>query len=193
MLAFILKSPSLRQSILTEIAPAFRTTTTPGSDHIFNHIPQLDAVFLEVLRLMDPPSTARTVILDTVIGEKKLRAGAKLLIPYRQLHMDPKTFGATAASFDPERFQRDKALARSPGYRPFSGGSTLCPGRFLANSEVLMFVAMVLWRFDIKVAEGDKETKNSDFSEPKDRNSSIEIMRSIRGQDVLIEMRAAKR
>ena len=80
MLAFILKSPSLHQSILTEIAPAFRTTTTPASDHIFNHTPQLEAIFLEVLRLMDFPDTTRTVISDTVIGKKKLRAGAKLLI-----------------------------------------------------------------------------------------------------------------
>ena len=125
---------------------------------------------------MDTPGTARTVISDTVIGEKKLRAGAKLLIPYRQLHMDPKAFSATVASFDPERFQRDKALARSPSYRPFGGGSTPCPGRFLAISEVLMFVAMVLWRFDIKVAEGDEETKDSGFLEPEDRNPPIGVM-----------------
>ena len=136
------------------------TQLSPGQ-----HLESLKDGFLHYLdlevRLEQFPGEG--ILSDTVIGEKKLRAGAKLLIPYRQPHMDPKTFGATAASFDPERFQRDKALARNPSYRPS------------------MFVAMVLWRFDIKVAEGDKETKNSSFPEPEDRNPPIGVMGPIRG------------
>jgi len=194
MLAFILHCPSLHQTILTEIAPAFQSATAAVvSDHIVDRTPHLEAIFLEVLRLRDSPGTARTVISDTVIGTKKLRAGAKLLIPYRQLHLDPTVFGAAAASFDPDRFQRDKALARSPSYRPFGGGLTLCPGRFLARAEVLMFVAVVLWRFEIAVVSESGGTQDAGFPEPEDRTPPIGVMGPVKGQDVWVEVRAATR
>ncbi len=56
-----------------------------------------------------------------------------------------------------------------------------------------MFVAMVLWRFDINVAEDDEKTNGCGFPKPEDRNPPIGVMGPIRGQDVLIEIRAANR
>ena len=193
MLAFLLQSPSLHQSVLTEITPAFRNSSKPDSQHILSHAPRLEAIFLEVLRLMDSPGTARTVLSDTAIGSKKLHAGAKLLIPYRQLHLDPDIFGNTVASFDPDRFQRDKSLARSPYYQPFGGGVTRCPGRFLARSEVLTFVATVLWRFDVEVVGMSGEPKNAGFPAPEDRNPPIGVLGPIKGQDIWVELQEASR
>lgn len=193
MLAFILQSPSLHQAIGDEIAPAWLSTGTLASEHVDKHSPRLEAVFLEVLRLMNSPSTARTVISDTVVGGKQLRAGAKVMVPYRQLHLNQSIFGSTAASFDADRFQRDETLARSSSYRPFGGGLTLCPGRFIARSEVLMFVASVLWRFDVKVLKWSGKMENAGFPEPEDRNPPIGLMGPIKGHDVIVELRDAIR
>lgn len=38
-------------------------------------------------------------------------------------------------------------------------GTAYCPGRFLAKREVYMFVATVLFRFDIKLAPGTEGGK----------------------------------
>ncbi|KAK0212436.1 cytochrome P450 [Desarmillaria ectypa] len=39
---------------------------------------------------------------------------------------------------------------------PDSGGASLCPGRFFASYEVLSFVRALLFKYDIKLAEGAK-------------------------------------
>ena len=46
---------------------------------------------------------------------------------------------------------KETSLNRSMSYKPFAGGVTHCPGRFLAKREVLVFVATILHRFDIEV------------------------------------------
>ncbi|KAI4223402.1 MAG: hypothetical protein L6R40_008506 [Gallowayella cf. fulva] len=84
-LAFILRSPSLYRAIFDEVAFVFRSPTGFTMDQILNHSPRMEAVFLEVLRLMNDPATSREILSDTFIGKKRLRVGAKLLIPYRQL------------------------------------------------------------------------------------------------------------
>ena len=50
------------------------------------------------------------------------------------------------------RFINQKDLVHSSNWRPFGGGQTLCPGRFMAQQTVLTFVAMVLHKFDIGLA-----------------------------------------
>ncbi|KAI4118764.1 MAG: hypothetical protein LQ345_001224 [Seirophora villosa] len=114
---FVLQSPSLYDAIFAEVALAFRSADNDRNsspmNRIVHHSPRMEAVFLEILRLMTDPGTSREVLTDTFIGTKKLRAGAKLLVPYRQLHLDPAIFGDAATSFDPDRFRRQHgALAR---------------------------------------------------------------------------------
>lgn len=85
------------------------------------------------------------------IGGRELQPGRKLLMPYRQLHIDPAVFGSNADEFDPRRFMKDKSLERSTSWRPFGGAKTHCPGRFLARREVYMFLVLAIFRFDIKL------------------------------------------
>jgi cytochrome P450 len=42
-----------------------------------------------------------------------------------------------------------KDLGRSPSFKPFEGGTAYCSGRFLAQREGLVFVAVLLSRFDV--------------------------------------------
>lgn len=42
------------------------------------------------------------------------------------------------------------ALTRSPSWRPFGGGKTLCTGRHAAKHATLIFIATLLRRFDVE-------------------------------------------
>lgn len=56
-----------------------------------------------------------------------------------------------AQEFKFDRFlgAENAGLVKGKSYGPFGGGSTYCPGRFVAEQEVFMFVATVLASFDI--------------------------------------------
>jgi cytochrome P450 len=151
MLANILQSPSLIDSIRCEVLPAFSSTQV-DLHHLTESCPLLKSVWLETLRLATASASVRYITRDTLINGNLLRKGNRLMIPYRQMHFDASVFGEDVNSFDPMRFMRNESLARSPSWRPFGGGQTLCPGRFAAQQTVLTFVAMILHRFDIELA-----------------------------------------
>lgn len=105
------------------------------------------------------------------------------MIPYRQLHFSEDAFGGTADQFDPERFYRDKTLSRCSSYRPFEGGSTYCPGRFIARQEVLIFVAIVLERYNIQLVTPDKQSK-AVFPRVEERKPCLGVMGPVKGDDL---------
>ena len=147
----LLHNQELMAKIQEETAEAFSNGQIDMSC-LLNLCPRLNAFFDEVMRITNSSSSVRTVISDTAIGDCIFRAGVKILIPYRQLHFDEEVFGTDAQELDPERFLKTKTLARSPSYRPFGGGSTYCPGRFIARQEVVAFIGIVLNRFRVTLA-----------------------------------------
>ncbi|KAI5861435.1 cytochrome P450 [Durotheca rogersii] len=114
--------------------------------------PALDAAFNEVLRLNNAAAAVRVASRATVVSGKVLRAGATIVLPFRQLHRDETVWGADVERFDAARFLRNRAWARSASFRPFGGGATLCPGQTLARHEVFGFVAVLLRRFRLTLA-----------------------------------------
>lgn len=70
------------------------------------------------------------------------------MCPIRQLRSDETVYGEDFDKFNPDRFFRDAELSRHPRYKPFGGGATMCPGRFVARQEVYVFVTLFLHRFE---------------------------------------------
>jgi len=153
--------------------------------------PVINSLYEENLRFCNAPIGARQVVTPFVLGGKLLRPGKTLLMPYRQLHFNEEVFGNTAGKFDAKRFLNDKSLLKSTSYRPFGGGSTLCPGRFIAKREVLMFVALVLFRFDISLAE-KKDRRVPKFPKQDVSIPSGGIMGPLPGEDVILRLRPVK-
>lgn len=129
--------------------------------HLLDNCPLLSSFYDEVLRLsvdpiavrvVSPPTSAATG--DVKLGGKTLRPGRQVLAPFRQMHLDPEVYGANAAELSPRRFADNPRLLRSTSWRPFGGGNTHCPGRFLARREVYMVLSIVLFRFDVRLAPG---------------------------------------
>lgn len=80
-----------------------------------------------------------------------------MVIPYRQMMLDENTFGANVNKFCHERFLQNPNLHKHPNYRPFGGGSSLCPGKALAQKEILTFVALALGKFRVKASAQARE------------------------------------
>lgn len=149
---------------------------------------RLNCVFDEVLRVTNSSSSVRDVTSDTMIGDFVLRSGTKVLIPYRQLHFDEAIFGSNAQNFDSERFLRQKNLHKSPSYRPFGGGSTYCPGRFVARQEVVAFVAFVLKRFELEIPNAEADGVSNTFPRLEEMKPCLGVMGPVQGGDLIVRI-----
>lgn len=181
VICYLLHDQELMVKIQEETAGAF-TTDQVDMSWLLNSSPRLNAFFDEVIRMTNSSSSVRSVVSDTVIGDCTLRAGMKILIPYRQLHFNEEVFGTDALKLDPERFLKDKTLARSPSYRPFGGGTTYCPGRFIARQEVVAFIGIVLNRFRIELT-GEKGIPRLEEMKP-----CLGIMGPVAGSDLIVRV-----
>lgn len=125
----------------------------------------------------------RLVTTPTHLGGKLFPTGARVIVPFRQLHFDTSVYGSDPRVFDPERWVRNKKLTSSPSYRPFGGGVSYCPGRFIARQEVVVFIALLLEKFDVKAVEGQK------FPRLDEGKPTTGLMSPMDGEDLLISLR----
>jgi hypothetical protein len=127
---------------------------TVNLTHIMSSCPVLFSTWQETLRYMHIGVSARVVMEDTLLDHKYLlKKGSTVMMAPLIQHGDPELWGPTANSFDHQRFlvQPGKKLLKSPAFRPFGGGTMLCPGRHLITSFVMSLAAMLVLRFDLKV------------------------------------------
>ncbi|UKZ50161.1 hypothetical protein TrVGV298_004417 [Trichoderma virens] len=187
MLSYILHGPSLTQVIRDETKAAFNEEGKIDLEYLHNQCPQLNAMWNETIRMSSYAASVRFITKDTVIGGKVLRKGNRLMIPFRQLHFDQGIFGETADSFDHERFLEKAALTKTNNWRPFGGGNTMCPGRHMAKRAVLLFVAMLLQRFDIEM-DGFQPIPTAEEGKP-----IIGIMSIKEGSDLRVRLTTRKK
>ncbi|KAI3401886.1 hypothetical protein diail_6445 [Diaporthe ilicicola] len=185
--AYLLHDRTLLEQIKREMRPAWKTNTVDMT-YLLEKCPLLASFYEEMLRINNEPVGIRLVAEPVTIGGKELQPGRKLLMPYKQLHMDSGVFGANAGSFDAQRFMREKNLERSTSWRPFGGAKTHCPGRFLARREVYMFLAIMIFRFDTRLVprpgESEPRFPHADTSIPAGGLLPPEA-----GDDVFVEIR----
>lgn len=190
-MAHILRDESLFKEVRIEIDQAFldrgKTSSSPNIAYLLEQCPLLNSAYDEVLRYTNNAMGVRLVMNETKIGSKTLRPGRKLLMPYRQMHLDGNVWGPGPAEFDPGRFLKDKNLSRSPSFRPFGGGNGYCPGRFLARREVFMFVATVLRRFELALVPRSDGSKQK-FPELDETTPTGGILSPLSGDDVIVQV-----
>lgn len=179
MLTYLLHRPTFFEKVNIEVCRNCASPNMSIKDLVEN--PLLTAAFDETLRLVSGASSARTVKSPTQLGEKTLRKDVKLLMPYRQLHFDAEIFGPRVKEFHPERFLDNQTLGRSPNFKPFGGGTTYCSGRFIAKREVLYFVAQLLHKYDVGLADPNATLPRLDEQKP-----SLGVLEPIKGDDTLI-------
>ncbi|KJZ69547.1 hypothetical protein HIM_11060 [Hirsutella minnesotensis 3608] len=180
-------TPSLVDTVWQETLPAFRDDGTVDFEYLHTSVPNLDGVWNEMLRLSTFAASVRFITADTIIGTKVLRKGNRLIIPYRQLHMDKSVYGADVDQFRHSRFLENPRLTQTNRFRPFGGGATMCPGRHIAKRAVYLFTAMVLHEFDIEIV-GQRRALEPDLTKPVPGLMSPQV-----GQELHVKLSPRKR
>jgi cytochrome P450 len=116
----------------------------------------MTAILHESLRCYSASSSIRATLAPVPIGKRVIPAKSVVFIPFRPLHYDKEVFGTDVNSFNPDRFYNDKSLSTSQNFKPFSGGSSYCPGRVLARMEFVAFVAELLGSYDVEIVGESK-------------------------------------
>jgi cytochrome P450 len=159
LLYYIYSDVELLSKIRNELSLAIRGEEIEPQ-RIMSACPYLQSAFKEVLRFHASSLSTRFVLEDVTLEEGLiLRNGSVMHIPSSILHRDPLHWGNDAGIFDAARFLPVNGAAHpaeksQAAFRPFGGGTTLCPGRHFASLEISSVAAMILWKFDIIPAKG---------------------------------------
>lgn len=187
MVASIVSNPILKISIEQEIFP-YTQANPPFSpaelQEKLDKCPLLTATYNETLRLFTSSTAARDVTTDCVIGGVTLEKGSRVIIPYRQMLLDPDVFGMDANKFNPARFLLNPSLAKHPSFKPYGGGLAYCPGRFIAQTEITYFSAMLLSKFDVKQFDQSRPLPRINTKKP-----CSGVVQVAAGEDVLLSVR----
>ena len=117
--------------------------------------PILSSTFQEVLRMHSVGVSARLVMQDHLLdGRYLLKKGGIVMIPGPVQHTSSAAFGPSVESFDHRRFLPGEQMPNPVAFRAFGGGTTQCPGRHFATTEILAFAALMVLRCDVKPASG---------------------------------------
>lgn len=154
-LAYLLRHPVARAEVTAEVRER-------GLGDL-KQLVKLQSSVSEALRLSSGALTLRLALRDCHLTLESgqtfaLRAGDRVALCPNVTHYDPDIFA------DPEAYRFDRFLAdggprqffkrgkRVPiPLMPYGGGVSMCPGRFLANNEVMQFVALALTELDLEL------------------------------------------
>ncbi|XP_053456028.1 7-alpha-hydroxycholest-4-en-3-one 12-alpha-hydroxylase [Nycticebus coucang] len=175
-LLFLLKHPEAMRAVkeeATQVLGKVKLETGqrfPFKLSALQCTPVLDSVMEETLRLRAAPTLIRTVredyILKTASGKEYLfRQGDMMaLFPYLSVHMDPEIHPEPTA-FKYNRFLNPNGSRKVDFYKagkkihhytmPWGSGVSICPGRFLALSEMKLFILLMVTFFDLELVDPD--------------------------------------
>ncbi|CVK85833.1 related to cytochrome P450 7B1 (oxysterol 7-alpha-hydroxylase) [Fusarium mangiferae] len=187
LLARTLYTPHLKEDIKREVAPAFKNGMHQEPDvEYLKGCAKLNATYHETMRLHSSSSSFRRVVQDTTVAGFQIKTGNDVMMPYRQLHLNKEYCGESAEQFDIDRFVQDPKLRSAREYNPFGGGTTLCPGRLLARQMDLVYLAILVTRYDIGIVGG---CESQPFPEGNDKLPSLGIISPKPGHDVKISVK----
>ncbi|XP_060639456.2 7-alpha-hydroxycholest-4-en-3-one 12-alpha-hydroxylase-like [Anolis sagrei] len=184
IILYLLKHPEAMKAVREELDRVLKETgqeVKPGNPFLSLSLdkiktPLLDSAIQETLRLKGSTFIIRGVMEDMEIKlgdgrEYALRKGDSLfLFPYIGLHMDPEIYP------EPQMYKYDRFInpdgTKKEFYKngkllkhnimPFGGGSTMCPGRYFAVSEMKMFVILMLVYFDMELVNAEEDMPPTD-------------------------------
>lgn len=204
MMAHILQQPAFAAALREEITPAMEATESPDdmtgatiaditTRILAESCPLLNSAFDETLCVSSTGCSVRETTKPARIGGKHIPIGTKILIPQRQMLHSTEVFGPNACEVDLSRFAKNQSLNRSDYYRPFGGGVTLCSGRIVGKREVLAFVALALWRYDMQIVKAGEEALGMPFLMLDEGKPSLGNSKQVEGNDLIVKLTNRKR
>ncbi|MEV4211229.1 cytochrome P450 [Micromonospora sp. NPDC049662] len=131
----------------------------PPKQDDFDSLPYLRRVLLETMRLYPPAwGGVRETVDEDHLSGYRVPGGTPVVFSQYVTHRHPEIW-SDPDRFDPDRFtsERMRDLPRY-AYFPFGGGPHLCIGEEAAMVELTIVVAMVVQRYQLRLAPGAKVT-----------------------------------
>ncbi|KAK8078438.1 hypothetical protein PG996_004608 [Apiospora saccharicola] len=171
----LIKDPDLLQAVRRETT---RSTVLSGAstqtldEQKITSIPLLQSIYAETLRLHVGILITRTSLVPVTVAGYSFPAGTVFHAPTQVAHLDEITWGVPghpASEFWAYRHTQERitknekgevekhlefSLKGPPGaFFPYGGGTAMCAGRNFAKAEVLLTVAILVSKLDIKFLE----------------------------------------
>ncbi|TEY30519.1 hypothetical protein BOTCAL_0851g00010 [Botryotinia calthae] len=138
------------------------------------------SIVRETLRHEDSGMFARMAAEDFVLdGEHLIRKDAWLLAPNPHIHFDASIWGATVNDFNPDRFTDAKTKkSAASAFLGLGTGANLCPGRYLAITEVSALLLLLVERFYLSPTSGSwikprKDLENMPLTVPPPKDKIL--------------------
>ncbi|CAG9990137.1 unnamed protein product, partial [Clonostachys byssicola] len=190
-IAHIVYDETLPRLIRAELLPVYREGRVVTA--CLDHCPLLESLINEVLRLTVTTALLRDVTSPTTLRDVTIPSGSK--VPLSQLHRNQDVRGIEPLVLDSARFRDSPKLLNSKSFRPFGGGQTICPGRFLAKQSIKYTIASLFMRFDLgidvemtrKAVGGDGSKLNFPQMDSTKPNPGASL--PVQGQDVYLVLK----
>jgi cytochrome P450 len=161
MVYLLARHPEAAAALRAEVDAVLGDATLPREWEQLKLFTYLDAAHSETQRLRTvAPYIGLTSNADCVVADTFIPKNTAVIVATAGEGFDDTLFPEPAA-FRPERWIAEHRPKREedPARRvfPFGGGSRLCPGRFLALTEIKMVVAMIVRNFDLTLEPGAPE------------------------------------
>ncbi|KAN0066397.1 hypothetical protein ACQY0O_000491 [Thecaphora frezii] len=153
--------PDKMRKLQAELDEALKYSEDVPLHSDVQELPYLQAVLSESLRFHSTSAIGLPRVVPaggaTVCG-KFFPAGTVLSVPAYTVHRDKSVFGADADEYNPDRWLAPDARKNfEKAFIPFSVGPRACVGRNVAMMELSLLIAAIFKRYDIVLAEPDKE------------------------------------
>ncbi|KAG2388956.1 hypothetical protein C9374_014356 [Naegleria lovaniensis] len=119
-----------------------------------DRLPYVECVIRENLRLNPPIGyLSRISKKSKIVDGIKIRKNCRLLLSLKGIQNNIKCWGLDAETFNPERFLNRRSSTRDYSYLPFGAGERVCPGDRFTILEQKIFIAHLLWKYQIRMSQ----------------------------------------
>lgn len=198
LIFYVFSTPSALLEIRQEVYSILSTSIDAAGTkkhhidmtRITANCPTLVSAFREAIRLHSIGISLRQVCKDTTLSETyHLRKGAMILMPTDAIHTDPSVWGDNVLAFNHRRFHPANPNKPSPAaFRSFGGGTTLCPGRHFATTQVMAWTVMLVTRFDVEPVRENGE--KGQWVRPTTEKTNLANVMSQPDYDIRVKVRA---
>ncbi|KAI0400159.1 cytochrome P450 [Xylaria palmicola] len=186
----IFSDPVVLRDVREELSKGVYTddngSRTIDLSHVKSSCPILLSTFKETMRIHSSSTATRIAMEDYKVNNKYLlKKGSTIMMPSTVQHTNRDVWGSTVDDFLHKRFVREPGV-KGPNpiaFRGFGGGTTLCPGRHFASTEILMFSALLVLQFDLDPVTGK-------WVAPPTANSPMVNALPVPDWDFQVEMRS---
>ncbi|GMG02139.1 unnamed protein product [Aspergillus oryzae] len=194
------RDPDLQGKVRNEVRQCLPSPTTTRLDewsHIFlkrldDGLPSLQAFCNEVFRCYPAISlTGREACCDTTLAGVYVPKGTLVLLSPPVANQNPEWWGPDAAEFNPARWLNgDGSFNSSAGgnqihnrytFLTFGQGPRSCIGQELGRLEVNIMVAIMLGKFEMQLADEQKEPVVMGILSPIPRDDVVVHLRELHG------------